>query len=56
MMLSVNKLSDLEEVSALLEKGVIEPIVDRVFPFAQTSEAFHYYGEGRAKGKVVIVF
>ena len=46
--------SQLREITALIEAGAIHPVVDRVFPFAQTNEAMAYVETGRAKGKVVI--
>ncbi|SDG18216.1 NADP-dependent oxidoreductase [Epilithonimonas hungarica] len=44
----------LAQISSLIETGVIRPVIDKVFPFEQTNEAFSYVGSGRAKGKVVI--
>lgn len=44
----------LQHISRLIEAGVIRPVVDKVFPFAQTPEAMAYVETGRAKGKVVI--
>jgi len=44
----------LAQIAALIDAGVIRPVVDRVFPFAQTPEALAYVETGRAKGKVVI--
>ncbi|MBI3349146.1 MAG: NADP-dependent oxidoreductase [Burkholderiales bacterium] len=46
--------AQLREITALIEAGAIRPVVDRVFPFAQTNEAMAYVETGRAKGKVVI--
>ena len=46
--------SQLREITALIEAGVIRPVVDRVFPLASTNEAMAYVESGRAKGKVVI--
>ncbi len=46
--------SQLREITALIESGVIRPVVDRVFPFEATAEALAYVETGRAKGKVVI--
>jgi alcohol dehydrogenase len=46
--------AQLHEITALVEAGAIRPVVDRVFPFAQTNEAMAYVETGRAKGKVVI--
>ena len=44
----------LREITSLIDAGTIRPVVDRVFPFAQTNEAMAYVEAGRAKGKVVI--
>ncbi|GAB4062966.1 NADP-dependent oxidoreductase [Uliginosibacterium sediminicola] len=44
----------LSQISKLLEAGHIRPVIDRVFPFAQTLEALAYLEQGRAKGKVVV--
>ena len=46
--------TQLQSVTSLVESGAIKPVVDRVFPFAQTAEALVYVATGRAKGKVVI--
>ena len=44
----------LSQITSLIESGAIRPVVDRVFPFTQTSEALAYVETGRAKGKMVI--
>jgi NADPH:quinone reductase-like Zn-dependent oxidoreductase len=44
----------LNQITALIDDGIIRPIVDRVFPFASTKEAMAYVEGGRAKGKVVV--
>ncbi|WP_456311189.1 NADP-dependent oxidoreductase [Serratia proteamaculans] len=46
--------AQLSEISTLVEAGVIKPVVDRVFPFAEIKEALAYVETGRAKGKVVV--
>ena len=46
--------AQLEQITALLDAGIIRPVVDKVFPFAQANEALDYLDKGRAKGKVVI--
>jgi NADPH:quinone reductase-like Zn-dependent oxidoreductase len=45
----------LAEIAALLEGGVIRPVLDRTFPFLETKEALAYVESGRAVGKVVVV-
>ncbi len=44
----------LEIIGDLIEKGKIKPVVDKVYPFAETQDALNYSESGRAKGKVVI--
>ncbi len=44
----------LGKITALINSGVIKPVLDKVFPFEQTNEALAYVESGRAKGKVVI--
>ena len=46
--------SQLREITALIDAGVIRPVVDKVFPFESTNEALAYVESGRAKGKVVV--
>ena len=44
----------LSQITALVEKGAIRPVVDRSFTLDQTAEALAYVEQGRAKGKVVV--
>ncbi|CAF3357121.1 unnamed protein product [Rotaria sp. Silwood2] len=44
----------LGEITALIEAGIIRPVIDKVFPFAETNDAMSYVEAGRAKGKVVV--
>ena len=44
----------LNQITKLIESGVIKPVIDKVFPFEQTNEAMAYVEMGRAKGKVAI--
>ena len=37
-----------------LSRGIVKPVIDRVFPFEQANEALDYLAQGRAKGKVVV--
>jgi hypothetical protein len=47
--------SQLRELGALYDAGVLRPIIDRTFPFDQTTEAMAYVEQGRTRaGKVVI--
>jgi len=44
----------LQRITSLIDAGTIRPVMDKVFPFAQTNEALAYLETGRAKGKVVV--
>ncbi|WP_113627908.1 NADP-dependent oxidoreductase [Pectobacterium peruviense] len=44
----------LREITALIESGVIKPVIDRTFPLEATAEALAYVEQGRSKGKVII--
>jgi NADPH:quinone reductase-like Zn-dependent oxidoreductase len=45
----------LRELTALIDAGIIRPVVDSVFDFDQTREALAHLEQGRTKaGKVVI--
>ena len=46
--------AQLQQITNLIDSGVMRPVVDRVFPFDSTKEAMEYVKTGRAKGKVVI--
>ena len=46
--------SHLEEIKALVEDDKIKPIIDKVYPFSESIEAFTHLATGRAKGKIVI--
>ncbi|MBN7304463.1 NADP-dependent oxidoreductase [Mycobacteroides abscessus subsp. bolletii] len=46
--------NQLRELGALVDSGVIRPIIDRVFPFDSTLDALAYVENGRATGKVVV--
>lgn len=44
----------LQQISKLIEQGVIKPVLDKVFPFEKINDAMEYVESGRAKGKVVV--
>ena len=46
--------SHLEEIKSLIEDEKIKPIIDKVYPFTDSVEAFLHLASGRAKGKIVI--
>ena len=46
--------SHLDEIKTLVEDDKIKPIIDKVYPFSESIEAFTHLASGRAKGKIVI--
>jgi NADPH:quinone reductase-like Zn-dependent oxidoreductase len=44
----------LQRIAALVDAGVVRPVLDKVFPFHSTNEALAYVETGRARGKVVV--
>lgn len=46
--------ADLELMNQLFEEGKFIPLIDKTFSLRQTADAFHYFGEGNFKGKIVI--
>jgi NADPH:quinone reductase-like Zn-dependent oxidoreductase len=46
--------AQLSEITRLVERGAIKPLVDKLFPLEQVRDALAYSESGRATGKVVI--
>lgn len=44
----------LSTLGELIDSGVIQPVIDKVFPFEETENALAYVESGRARGKVVV--
>jgi len=44
----------LDHMLELMEIGKVKPVIDKVYPLNKVPEAMRYFGEGLAKGKVVI--
>lgn len=44
----------LRKIAALVDAGIVRPVVDRVFGLDAAGEAMAYVDQGRAKGKVVV--
>ena len=45
---------DLAFIKELIEDGKVVPVIDRCYPLGKVADALSYYGEGHARGKVVI--
>ncbi|MDC4197495.1 NADP-dependent oxidoreductase [Enterobacter cloacae complex sp. RIVM_C039474] len=46
--------SQLSQIAELMDAQRINPVIDNVFPFDETGDAFAYLARGHAKGKVVV--
>lgn len=46
--------SHLNAIKSLVEDEKIKPIIDKVYPFSESIEAFNHLASGRAKGKIVV--
>ena len=44
----------LHKITALMDSGIIHPVIDNVFSFDATNDALAYIEKGHAKGKVVV--
>ena len=44
----------LNQITQLIEAGIIKPVIDKVFPFEQTNEALAYVETGRSRGKAIV--
>lgn len=45
---------DLNILKELIEAGKVKPVIDRFYTLREVREAFRYFQEGHAQGKVVI--
>ncbi|MBY0148219.1 NAD(P)-dependent alcohol dehydrogenase [Neobacillus niacini] len=45
---------DLNALKELVESGKVKPVIDRKYKLSDLSEAFRYFEQGHAQGKVVI--
>lgn len=52
MIVKPNK--DLAFMKELIEAGKVKPVIDRRYKLSEAAEALRYYGEGHARGKIVI--
>ena len=46
--------TELAELAELIEQGKLKVIIDKIYPFAKSSEALAYVESGHAKGKAVL--
>lgn len=52
--LSLKPNKGLEQLSKLVEKGQIKPIIDGPYAFDKIPELIQYFGEGKHQGKVIV--
>jgi NADPH:quinone reductase-like Zn-dependent oxidoreductase len=52
--ISVGSTQMFEAMNRAVEVNAIEPVIDRVFPFAEAKAAYHHMGSGAHFGKIVI--
>ena len=52
--LAHNPNKDLAFLKELFETGKVVPVIDRRYKLSEVPEALRYFGEGHAKGKIVI--
>jgi len=52
--ISVGPREHLEDLAKAMEFNGIKPVIDQIFPIANTQEAFRYMGSGTHVGKVVL--
>lgn len=45
---------ELEQISHLLESGIIKPVIDKVFPISESQAALEYSSSGKARGKIIV--
>jgi NADPH:quinone reductase-like Zn-dependent oxidoreductase len=50
----VRRPPQLTEITSLIDRGVIRPVVDKVYLFESTKDALDCVESGQAKGKVVV--
>ncbi len=50
----VQNQKDLVLIKELLGSGKVVPVIDGCYPLSEIAQAFRYFGEEHARGKVVI--
>jgi NADPH:quinone reductase-like Zn-dependent oxidoreductase len=46
--------SQLKQLAAFYDNGVLRPVLDRTFPFEETLDAMAYVEQRKAHGKIVV--
>jgi NADPH:quinone reductase-like Zn-dependent oxidoreductase len=54
MVVARDTSADLRALLDLVEAGTLRPVVDRVFPLADTAKAMSHLADGHVRGKVVV--
>lgn len=45
---------DLNRITSMIESGVVQPVIDKIYPLSELDQAFTYSQQGRTRGKIVI--
>nr|WP_026315914.1 NAD(P)-dependent alcohol dehydrogenase [Actinokineospora enzanensis] len=53
-LIASERADDLVALAGMVSSGTVRPVVDRVFPLAETADAIRYLRAGGARGKLVI--
>lgn len=53
-LLAIRPLKGLEDIIALCDSGSLRPAIDRCYALHEVPEALRYFGDGHARGKVVV--
>ncbi|MEV4617344.1 NAD(P)-dependent alcohol dehydrogenase [Asanoa sp. NPDC049573] len=51
---SKERAAELDDLTRLIDDGVVTPVIDRTYPLASAADAIRYVAEGHAAGKVVV--
>jgi NADPH:quinone reductase-like Zn-dependent oxidoreductase len=54
MLASKERYTDLEALCPFLENGELTPVVDRVYPLSQVTDAMRHLEAGTVRGKIAI--
>jgi NADPH:quinone reductase-like Zn-dependent oxidoreductase len=54
VLLSRQRLADLQALSRFIEEGRVAPVLDRTYPLAQAPDALRRLDAGRARGKIAV--